>query len=39
MKKAGIKTLRDKEWKIKNGIVMKEQKTYVPKGELRRKVI
>jgi len=39
MKKAGIKTLRDKEWKIKNGIVMKEGKIYVPKGELRRKVI
>ena len=39
MKKAGIKTLKDEEWEIEDGIVMKEGKIYVPKGELRRKVI
>ena len=39
MKKAGIKTLKDKEWKIENGIVMEEKKIYVPEGELRGEII
>jgi len=39
LKKAGIKMLRDKEWKIEDRIVMREGKIYVPKGELRGKVI
>jgi len=39
LKKAGIKTLRDKEWEVENGIVMKEERIYVPEGDLRREII
>ena len=39
MKKAGIKTLKDEEWEIEDGIVMKEGKIYVPEEELRGEVI
>jgi len=33
MKKAGVKTLRDEEWQIKEGLVLKEGRVYVPKDE------
>ena len=33
MKKAGVKMLRDKEWKIEEGLVLKEGRVYVPKNE------
>ena len=33
MKKAGVKTLRDEEWQIEEGLVLKEGKVYVPKDE------
>jgi len=33
MKKAGVKTLRDEEWQIKKGLVLKEGRVYVPKDE------
>jgi len=39
LKKAGVKTLRDKEWKIEDGVVLKERRIYVPEGELRGEVI
>ena len=39
MKKAGIKTLKDKEWEIEDRIVMKEGKIYIPEGELRGEII
>jgi len=39
LKKAGIKTLKDEEWEIEDGIVMKEGRIYVPEGELRGKII
>jgi len=39
LKKARIKTLRDEEWKIKDRVIMKEGRIYVPKRELRGKVI
>jgi len=39
LKKAGIKTLRDEEWEVEDGIVMKEGRIYVPEGDLRRKII
>jgi len=39
LKKAGIKMLKDKEWEIKDGIVMKEGKIYILEKELRRKII
>ena len=33
MKKAGVKTLRDEEWQIEEGLVLKEGRVYVPKNE------
>jgi len=39
LKKAGIKMLRDKEWEVEDGIVMKEGRIYVPEGDLRREII
>jgi len=39
LKRAGIKTLKDKEWKIENGIVIKEGRIYILEGELRGKII
>jgi len=40
MKQAGVKMLRDKEWREINGIMYKERKVYVPKDErLRAEII
>ena len=39
LKRAGIKTLKDKEWEIEDGIVMKEGRIYVPEEKLRSKII
>jgi len=39
LKKAGIKTSRNEEWKIEDRIIMKERRIYVPEEELRSKVI
>ena len=39
LKRAGIKTLKDEEWEIEDGIVMKEGRIYVLEGELRREII
>ena len=33
MKKAGVKMLRDEEWQIEKGLVLKEESVYVPKDE------
>ena len=33
MKKAGVKMLRDEEWQIKEGLVLKEGRVYFPKNE------
>ena len=33
MKKAGVKMLRDEEWQIEKGLVLKEGKVYVLKDE------
>jgi len=33
MKKAGVKVLRNEEWQIKNDLVLKEGKIYVPRDE------
>ena len=33
MKKAGVKMLRDEEWQIQKGLVLKEESVYVPKDE------
>jgi len=39
LKKAGIKALRDEEWEIEDGMVMKEGRIYVLEGELRGEII
>jgi len=39
LKKAGIKMLKDEEWEIEDGIVLKEGRIYVPEEELREEVI
>ena len=39
LKRAVIKTLKDKEWKIENGIVMKEGRIYMLEEELRGEII
>jgi len=39
LKKAGVKTLKDEEWEIENGIVMKGERIYVLEGDLRREII
>jgi len=39
LKRVGIKMLKDEEWKIENGIVMKKGRIYVPEGELRGEII
>ena len=33
MKKAGVKTLRNEEWQIEEGLVLKEGRVYIPKDE------
>jgi len=33
MKKAGVKTLRNEEWQIEEGLMLKEGRVYVPKDE------
>jgi len=37
--KARVKTLRDEEWEIEDGVVLKEGRIYVPEGELRGEII
>jgi len=40
MKKAGVKMLRDEEWREVDGVIYKEGKVYVPKDEkLRTEII
>ena len=39
LKRVGIKILKDEEWKLEDGLVIKEGRIYVPEGKLRREVI
>jgi len=39
LKKTGVKTLRDEEWEIEDGVVLKKGRIYVLEGELRGEVI
>jgi len=39
LKKAGVKMLRDEEWEIEDGVVLKEGRIYVSERELRGEVI
>ena len=36
IKKAGVKMLRDEEWREEDGLMLKEEKVYVPKDEALR---
>jgi len=39
LKRAGIKMLKDEEWKIEDGLVTKKGRIYILEGELRREII
>jgi len=39
LKRSGIKSIKDKEWMIEDRLVLKEERIYVPEGELRVEVI
>jgi len=39
LKKTGVKMLKDEEWEIEDGIVMKEGRIYILEGDLRREII
>ena len=39
LKRAGIKTLKDEEWEVEDGIVMREGRIYIPEKELRGEII
>jgi len=39
LKRSGIKSIKDEEWLIEDGLVLKEERIYVPKGALRVEVI
>jgi len=40
IKRAGVKMLRDKEWREEDGLMLKKGKVYVPKDEeLRTEII
>jgi len=39
LKKAGVKTLRNEEWEIEDGVVLKKGRIYMPEEELRGEVI
>jgi len=40
MKRAGVKVLRDEEWQEYEGLMLKEEKVYMPKDKkLRAEVI
>jgi len=39
LKKAGIKALKNEEWKVEDRIILKEGRIYVPEGDLRREII
>jgi len=36
MKQAGVKMLRDEEWREEDGIIYKEGKVYIPKDDILR---
>jgi len=39
LKKAGIKALKNEEWEVEDGIILKEGRIYIPEGDLRREII
>ena len=39
LKRAGIKALKNEEWEVKDGIVLKEGRIYILEGDLKREII
>jgi len=39
LKKTGIKSIKDEEWSIEDGLVLKKERIYVLEGALRVEVI
>ena len=39
LKRVGIKALKNEEWEVEDGIVLKEGRIYVLEGDLRREII
>jgi len=39
LKRSGIKSIKDEEWSIEDGLVLKEERIYMPEGALRVEVI
>jgi len=39
LKKTEMKTLKNKEWTIEKGLVIKKEQIYMPEEELKRRVI
>ena len=39
LKRSGIKSIKDEEWLIEEGLVLKEERIYMPEGALRVEVI
>ena len=39
LKRAGMKALKNEKWEVEDGIVLKEERIYIPEGELRKKII
>ena len=39
LKRVGIKALKNEEWEVEDGIILKEGRIYIPEGDLRREII
>jgi len=39
LKRVGIKALKNEEWEVEDGIILKEERIYIPEGDLRREII
>jgi len=39
MKKAGVKSLKNKEWSIEESLVLKEERIYIPERPLRVEIV
>ena len=39
LKKSGIKLIKNREWSIEDGLVLKKERIYIPEGILRVEVI
>jgi len=39
LKRAGMKALKNEKWEVEDGIVLKEERIYIPEGDLRKEII